>query len=283
MTDVASRDPALRDIVASDLSIGYHAHGGAAAYQAIEGVSFSVARGGVFAILGESGAGKSTLARTLAGRAAEAHGRAAAHINGGEATVLGESLRGIGHRKRDALTARIGYVAQNAGGALPGDLTVQDVLLEPIAERTKRFDRRAVGSHIAEMLDRLELPLTVLAQYPYELSRGQRQRIALVRGFVTEPSVLVADEPTSGVDVGTRPLVTSLIEAERERTGLTVLLVSHDIPVLEQLVDELIVLQKGSMVGRGTIETVFAAPEHPYVANLAEALRSTAYDELYES
>ena len=272
-----------RDIVASDLSIGYPAHAGAPAHQAIEGVSFSVPAGSVFAILGESGSGKSTLARTLAGRADHGRTRSIPHINGGEAIVLGQRLREITHRRREALTARIGYLPQDAGASIPGDRTVQDVLLEPIAERTRRFDRKRVGAHVAQMLDRLELPLTVLAAYPYELSRGQRQRIALVRAFVTEPSLLVADEPTSGVDVSSRPLVTALIQGERARTGMTVLLVSHDIPVLEQLVDELLVLQHGSMVGRGTISSVFGEPDHPYVAHLGEALRNTAYDELYES
>ena len=274
---------AERDVVVSDLSIGYPARAGSPAHQAIQGVSFAVPRGGVFAILGESGSGKSTLARTLAGRGDQLFGPTHPQINGGEATVLGQRLRDMSRRRREALTAHVGFLAQDAGAGLPPDRTVQDVLLEPIVERTSRFDRHHVGAHIAEMMDRLELPLAMLQNYPYELSKGQRQRIALLRALVTEPRLLVADEPTIGVDVSARALVAGLLADERARDGMTILLVSHDIPVLEQLVDELLVLQHGAMVGRGTIASVFGAPEHPYVAHLAEALRNTAYDELYES
>ncbi|GAA3584475.1 ATP-binding cassette domain-containing protein [Klugiella xanthotipulae] len=268
------------EIVVSDLSIYYPAHGGSAEHQAVEGVSFSVPRGSVYGLLGESGSGKSTLARVLAARADEGNSRVSPIVNSGVATVLGEDVVKLSKKKRNQLTADIGFLSQSAGATLPPDRTVADVILEPIVERTKKFDRKAVGLVIAEMMDLLALPLTMLNNYPHELSKGQRQRIAVMRAMVMQPKILVADEPTLGVDVANRPRIINLLAHFREKNEMTLLLVSHDIAVLEHLVEELIVLQEGSLVGRGTIEDVFSAADHGYVRRLADALRATAYDEL---
>ncbi|MEB4616001.1 ABC transporter ATP-binding protein [Leucobacter sp. M11] len=268
-------------ILVSDVSLAYPAHGGGREFQAVEGVSFDVPSGGVTAILGESGSGKSTLARYLAARATEvAHRSAHIHLNGGEATVLGESLRRLGRRKRSRLTAHIGYLGQDDGATLPSDLNVGDILFEPIAERVKRFDREAMGERIAEMMDLLALPLTMLQRYPFELSKGQRQRVAVLRSLMLTPRMVVADEPTLGVDAVNRPKIVELLKWYREKQGATLLLVTHDIAMLEALVDELLVMQQSAMVGRGTIDEVFSGSDHRYVQQLAEALRTNAYDEI---
>ena len=274
-------DPA---VLVSDLSLLYPAHGGAKAFNAVDGVGFSVGRGHVLAMLGESGSGKSTIARFLAGRgneAGEKHGRI--RVGGGDATVLGVPMRKLGRRATTRLTAHVGFLSQDAGATLPAELNVGDILLQPITERTKRFDREALGREIAEMMDIVALPLSKLQEYPYELSKGQRQRVAVIRSLMLDPTLLIADEPTLGVDANNRPKIVELLQWYRERTNATLVLISHDIGMLEALGQRVIVLQQGRAVGEGDINEIFRHADHGYVHQLAQALRATAYDEVAEA
>lgn len=275
---VLDADPAIR---VSDLSLAYPAHAGGRAFHAVEGVSFELGRGEVLALLGESGSGKSTLMRYLAGRAKDV-GEKSARIRttGGEATVLDVPLRRLGRRAHARLTAYAGHLSQEAGATLPPDLNVGDILFEPIVERTKNFDREQLGEQVAEMMDIVALPLSKLQDYPYELSKGQRQRVAVMRSLMLDPPVLFADEPTLGVDANNRPKIVELLQWYRQRTNATVVLISHDIRMLEALVQEVLVLQEGRLIGQGDINEIFRQADHGYVHRLAQALRATAYDEI---
>lgn len=275
---VVEADPIVH---VSDLSLSYPAHAGGREFEAIEGISFDLARGGVMALLGESGSGKSTLARFLAGRAADAGEKAARiKLTGGAASVMDLPMRRLSRRTRARLTAYVGYLAQDAGATLTPELNVGDILLEPIVERSKRFNREELGERIAEMMDIVALPLAKLQEYPYELSKGQRQRVAVMRSLMLDPALLVADEPTLGVDANNRPKIVELLHWYRERTGSTMLLISHDIGMLEALVEDVLVMQHGRMVGHGDINEIFRHADHGYVQLLAQALRATAYDEI---
>lgn len=273
-------DPAIS---VSDLSLGYPPHGGAKAFNAIEGVGFEVRRGGVLAVLGESGSGKTTLTRYLAGRGSEPSDKGARILPiGGDATVLGTPLRRLSRRAMTRLRAHLGHLAQDAGATLPADLTVGDILLQPVLERNKNADRETQGQVIAEMMDLVGLPLTTLQSLPFELSKGQRQRIGVMRSLMLHPPVYFADEPTLGVDAVNRPRIVDLLSWYRERTGATMVLVSHDIGVLEALVQDVVVLQQGRLVGSGDINEIFRDAQHGYVRQLAQALRANAYDEVSE-
>lgn len=273
-------DPAIR---VSDLSLSYPAHAGGREFQAVEGMTFDVPRGDVVALLGESGSGKSTLAKFLAGRGPDAGEKAARiKLTGGEATVLDVPMRRLSRRSRARLTAYVGHLAQDAGATLTPELNVGDILFEPIVERSKRFDRDALGELVAEMMDIVALPLSKLQEYPYELSKGQRQRVAVIRSLMLDPTILVADEPTLGVDANNRPKIVELLQWYRERTGATLMLISHDIGMLEALVQDVLVMQQGKLVGRGDINEIFRNADHGYVQLLAQALRATAYDEIAE-
>ncbi|MBP1325291.1 ABC-type glutathione transport system ATPase component [Leucobacter exalbidus] len=267
----------------SDLSLAYPAHAGGRTFQAVEGLSFEVGRGEVVALLGESGSGKSTVARFLAGRGNDA-GEKSARIKlvGGSASVLDVPMKRLSRRTRARLTAYTGFLSQEAGATLTPELNVGEILMEPIMERSKRFDRDAVGERIAEMMDLVALPLAKLQEYPYELSKGQRQRVAVIRSLMLDPVFLVADEPTLGVDANNRPKIVKLLQWYRERTNASMLLISHDIGMLEALVQEVIVLQEGQLVGRGDINEVFRHADHGYVQLLAQALRANAYDEIVD-
>jgi ABC-type glutathione transport system ATPase component len=263
----------------SDLTIEYPPHGASPAFVAVHGLNLQVAPGEVLGLLGESGSGKSTLARVLAGEAAAGtSGDVRPVITGGEATVLGVPLRRIRKRALTRLRFNVGLLAQDAAETLPPTLTVAEIVAEPVLLRDRRFDRRMLDARVVTLVDAVRLPLSVLGKYPYELSNGQRQRIALARALVLGPSLLIADEPTAGVDVTVRDAVIDLIgELQRERS-FSALVISHDLAVLRRVADRIAVLHQGILVGLGSIDDVFSDPRHPYVAGLAAALTGAADD-----
>ncbi|MEF3404921.1 dipeptide/oligopeptide/nickel ABC transporter ATP-binding protein [Agromyces sp. CCNWLW203] len=260
-------------IVLDDLSVEYPARGPSPAHVALHGLSLSVAPGEVLGLLGSAGSGKSTLARLLAGVALEARaseGRPL--ITGGDATVLGQSLRGIPKRKLPEYQFHVGYMPQDAASKLPADRTVAEIIGEPILERDHRYNARALATRVATMLDGVRLPLGKLDLYPYELSGGQRQRVALARALVLGPSVLIADEPTAGIDLTVRDVVAQLIgDLQREHT-FSAIIISHDLPVLRSTARRVAVLDRGRLVAIGSIDEVLDDPSDPYVKALAGAL-----------
>ena len=260
-------------ILASDLTVEYAAHGASSAFVAVRGLTLTLGRGEVLGLLGESGSGKSTIARVLSGAdSGSGHGEVRAQITGGQATVLGYPLRRIGRRKLAKLTFRVGMLAQDAASTLPASLTVADIVAEPVLERDRRYDKAALETLVATMIDAVRLPLSVLGKYPYELSSGQRQRVALAKALVFGPSLLIADEPTAGVDALVRDDVIDLIgELQRER-AFSAVLISNDLGVLRRVANRIGVMHQGVLVGLGTIDEVFDNPWHPYVAELATAL-----------
>lgn len=259
-----SHVPAEIAVLADDLTLVY----GRDETPAINGVSFQLARGETLGLIGEAGAGKSTLARAVASQLAPGE-REAPVIAGGRLTVLGRELRDS-RRQRDGLALRIGYLPQDGGSSLQPHLTVGENVAEPIFQRDKRFDRLDAGAAVAKLVDAVRLPLSVMEKFPHELSRGQRQRIALARSLVLEPELLVADDPTMGVDVLVRgPILQVVAELQRE-LGFSALIVGHDLRELRTVVDRIAVLHAGLIVGYGSVDEVLAKPLHPYVRRLAE-------------
>lgn len=270
-------DPAIK---ASDLSLGYQERPGKT-FLAVEGVNLSLKNGSSLGILGESGAGKSTLATYLAGKADRApHKSDRIHRVSGEGTVLGAPLAKLSRRLKSSVSAHVGYLEQDAGANLSPDLNVGDLIFQPIEERIRRFDRSELGEDVAEMFDIVALPLHMLQKYPYELSKGQRQRVAVIRSLIHSPKVYVADEPTLGVDANNRPRIVDLIKWHQKRAHATLLVISHDIGLLEALIQEILILQQGTAVGFGDINEIFRNASHDYVVKLANALRTNAYDEI---
>ncbi|TFC83818.1 ATP-binding cassette domain-containing protein [Cryobacterium sinapicolor] len=268
----------------SDLTVEYPAHGASGAFLAVRGLTLQIRTGEVLGLLGQSGSGKSTLARVLSGAAFGSGGGGSGdvrpEITGGEATVLGYRLRGIRRRKLTRLTFEVGHLPQDASDTLPSTLTVAEIVAEPVLDRDRRYNRQDLDDQVATMIDAVRLPLSVLTKFPYELSNGQRQRVALARALVFGPALLIADEPTAGVDATVRDAVVDLIaELQRER-AFSALVISSDLSVLRRVADRIAVLHQGVLVGLGTIDEVFDDPWHPYVAGLAAALiRDTPGDE----
>ena len=262
----------LSPIVVQDLSAQYRAKGRVGGY-ALRGVTFEVRAGEVLGILGESGGGKSTLARILAGELErKGPGGFDIRISGGDAFVNGVALRTISQSKRNRLTFHTAYLPQDANDRLERSSTVAELIQQPIFARDKRFDAQSAQNRALTVLDAVGLPLAVMDKYPYELSDGQRQRVAFARALVLGPNVLIADEPTAGIDVTVRDTVLRVITRLRQDPKFAGIVITHDLAVLQQLGAKVAVVHDGVIVGYGKIDEVFGNPEHAYVARLAKAL-----------
>jgi ABC-type glutathione transport system ATPase component len=270
VNDAAAAQPIA--VSANDLSIRYDARRSGSRFQAVKGVSFDIAEGEVLALIGETGSGKSTLAAAVAGVSGpEAPGNLV--ITGGSLTVLGRPMRGLSSRKRDRLSLHVGYVPQDAGAQLDPRLTVGENIAEPIFSRDRNFDQRDAGIAVATLIDAVRLPLTTMNRYPHELSRGQRQRIAIARALILEPTLLVADDPTSGIDVTVRGAILDIIRDLHEERAFSALIISHTIGEVRRFSNRVAVMHRGVIVGIGSVDEVLDSPQHEYVEGLARAIR----------
>jgi ABC-type glutathione transport system ATPase component len=251
-------------VLADDLTLTYPGDD----TPAINGVSFRVEQGETLGLVGEAGSGKSTLARAIASQSAPGE-RAAPLLAGGGLSVLGVDLRTARQRTRDRLALRVGYLPQDGGSSLQPHLTVGENVAEPIFLRDKHYDRMEAGTAVALLVDAVRLPLSVMEKFPHELSRGQRQRIALARSLVLEPELLVADDPTMGVDVLVRGPILQVVAELQKELGFSALIVGHDLRELRTIVDRIAVLHAGLIVGYGSVDEVLANPLHSYVRTLA--------------
>jgi len=245
-------------IVCEDIVIDRIGH--SAPTRAIDGVTFALPAGELMCIAGATGSGKSTLVSALAGSA-----DASIRVVGGSATVCGVSVRHPGRRLRE-LTYRAGYLPQNAGALLTPQLTVQEIIAEPILQRERRVNVKALAIRVATLLDELHLPLGLAASFPYELSAGMRQRVAIARALVLDPTVLIADEPLANLDLEVRPVVFAAITRRRTERGMAALLVSNDAAFARELGAETLMIREGHVVARGAGADLLWTPgaEHPH-------------------
>lgn len=222
--------------------------------RAVDGVTFALDAGAMLCIAGPTGSGKSTLVAALAGTADPS-----VRIVGGGAWVCGIDVRRPGRRLRE-LTYRAGFIPQGAGAGLPPTLTVNEVIAEPILQREKRVNTKALSIRIATLLDEMHLPLGTAGRFPYELSAGMRQRVAIARSFILDPLVLIADEPLANLDLEVRPVVFDAITRRREEQGMAALLVTNDAAFTRELAAETLMLRRGHVVARGVGSDLVWAP-----------------------
>ena len=226
--------------------------------EALKGVSFEVARGERFGIVGESGCGKSTLMRLLAGLD---------QPTSGEVQVEGQIVSGVPERKLGFLRSSLQLVFQDPMGSLDPRMRVRDIIAEPlVAQRLP--NRRA---RVAELLDAVGLSPEAADRFPHQFSGGQRQRISIARALAPSPSILLADEPVSALDVSVRAQVLNLITDLVGELGLTLVFVSHDLSVVRHVCDRVAVMSEGEIVETGSTQQIFDAPQHPYTQRLLRA------------
>ncbi|MBL8699990.1 MAG: ABC transporter ATP-binding protein [Alphaproteobacteria bacterium] len=229
--------------------------------QALDDVDLAVARGETLGLVGESGSGKSTAARVMLGLLRPETGRV---------ELDGAPLEGL---SRLAIARRVQPVFQDPYASLNPARTVEAIVRLGLevhgigADTTERRDR------VAAMLDLVGLSPRLAASHPAALSGGQRQRVAIARALVIEPDVLICDEPTSALDVSVQAQILNLLLDLRARLGLTIVLISHNLAVVEHLADRVAVMYLGRIVETAPVARLFRAPRHPYAqALLASAL-----------
>lgn len=223
--------------------------------KAVDGVSLRIRRGETLGLVGESGCGKSTLAKMLLGLLAPSAGNVLIH--GKE----------IDTRKRLALARSIQPIFQDPYSSLNPRRTVGDIVGVPLQLHKVRSEAERKRK-VRNILDIVGMPERTHAQYPNQLSGGQRQRVAIARALVLRPDILVCDEPTSALDVSVQAQILNLLLDLKAEFGLTYLFISHDLGVVEHLVDRVAVMHRGKIVEQGTREQIFARPEHPYTRML---------------
>ena len=228
---------------------------------AVNDISFTVRAGETVGLVGESGSGKSTIASVLVGLMAPTMGR-----------VLfdGAPVDAQDRKRSPDLRRRIQMVFQNPLSSLNPRQRVETILTRPLQVFFGMTGRRA-RERAVELLEGMDLPSELLSRYPRQLSGGQQQRIAVARGFAAEPDLLLCDEITSALDVTVQAQVLTLLKDMQIKTGTACLFISHDLGVVKQVADEVVVLQNGRVVEAGRPAEVFASPAHEYTRLLLSA------------
>ena len=231
--------------------------------QASDNVTFKVKEGQTFGLVGESGSGKSTIARVIAGLYVP---------DAGQVVYAGKDISRLDDKTRRPIRRQIQMVFQNPYSSLNGRMTVNDIIAEPIRFHQLAESEQQIQGIISDLLDHVGLGSQAGIKYPHEFSGGQRQRISIARALATRPRLLICDEPTSALDVSVQAQILNLLKDLQEELNLTMLFISHDLPVIRQMCDRVAVMKQGAIVEIAETEQLFTQPKHPYSRSLIELM-----------
>jgi len=251
-----------------DLRVGFNTEGGL--LQAVDGVSFDLAAGEVLAIVGESGSGKSVTAQTILGLTRSPNARIEGTARLGETDLLGagdETMRSI---RGD----RVAMVFQDPMTSFNPVYRIGKQIGEAIRAHRRDVSRDEARERAVELLDSVGIPDAArrVDSYPHEFSGGMRQRAMIAMALALEPEVLIADEPTTALDVTVQAQILQLIERLNRERGLATILITHDLGVVAETADRVLVMYAGRVVEEGTLEEIFYDPQHPYTWGLLGSL-----------
>ncbi len=228
---------------------------------AVDGVTLPIQQGSILGLVGESGCGKSTLARMMVGLTPP---------TSGDVSWGGTALSALSGQDWKDYRAGVQMVFQDTHSSLNPRTRIRTILTEAIAARG--VPRQARAGRIAMLLGQVGIDAQFLGRYPHELSGGQRQRIGIARALAMEPSLLVADEPVSSLDVSLQGQIINLLRELNVTLGLTIVLISHDLAVVARICDRVAVMYGGLVVESGSPDKVLIAPSHPYTQALLDAV-----------
>ncbi len=225
---------------------------------AVDHVSFDIRDGEVFGLVGESGSGKSTVARMIA----TLYG-----VDGGRILFDGEDMTAMDAEGIARYRRQIQMIFQDPFSSLNPRMTVADIVAEPLLH-LGILPKADAKLRVRELLDRVGLAKDAWRKYPHEFSGGQRQRISIARALATQPRFLICDEPTSALDVSIQAQILNILKDLQEHLGLTMLFISHDLPVVRQMCDRVGVMKQGQLLELQETQALFDAPQHPYTREL---------------
>jgi peptide/nickel transport system ATP-binding protein len=241
-------------------------------FTAVDGVSFSVDGGRTLGIVGESGCGKSVTSLSIMGLLPKGQG----HISGGSVRFEGRDLATLSPEEMRRLRGgRMAMIFQEPMTSLNPAFTIGDQLVEAIRVH-RDMDAAQAREHAIEMLRRVCIPSPErrIDEYPHKLSGGMRQRVMIAMALACEPKLLIADEPTTALDVTIQAQVLDLMRTLREETGTAIILITHDLGVVAELADDVVVMYAGRIVERAPVRQLFERPQHPYTIGLLGSIPS---------
>jgi oligopeptide/dipeptide ABC transporter ATP-binding protein len=262
MAELNGRGPVLEvaDLV-KHFPVGSRVGGGRAAVHAVDGVSFSLAQGELLGLVGESGSGKTTVANCVLRLLEPTSGTIRLH---------GVDITHLSRRKMRPLRRQLHMVFQDPYSSLNPRMTCGEIVAEPL--RMHRLAKGKERTHRVEAIfDAVGLRSELRYRYPHELSGGQRQRVGLARALVVNPSVLVADEPVSALDVSVQAAILNLLRDLQQDMGFSCLFITHDLATVEYLCDRVAVMYLGEIVELAPRSELFRSPKHPYTQALLSA------------
>lgn len=228
--------------------------------QASNNVSFEVFEGETFGLVGESGSGKSTIARVIAGLY---------QPNSGRVTFEGIDLTALkSEKERRPMRRQMQMVFQNPYSSMNPRMKIADIIAEPIRFHKLTNSEAETRQIVNDLLDHVGLGRMAGVKYPHEFSGGQRQRISIARALATRPRLLICDEPTSALDVSVQAQILNLLKDLQDELNLTMLFISHDLPVIRQMCDRVGVMQMGTLLEVAPTEQLFKSPQHEYSKQL---------------
>ena len=231
--------------------------------KAVDGVTFEVKKGEVFGIVGESGCGKSTLGRGVC---------KLENLTSGHVSLDGEDITEYNDRRMRSIRKKVQMVFQDPYASLNPRMSVFDIIAEPLLVHHLYQDKADLEKKVLDLLHRVGLDDYHANRYPHEFSGGQRQRIGIARALAVEPSLIIADEPVSALDVSIQAQVLNLLNELKHDLDLTYIFVAHDLSVVEYISDRVGVMYLGNFVEVGEKEKIYSNPMHPYTQALLSAV-----------